>query len=296
MDVAMITRKGNLFWIACVVFWMGCAQWSSPPPGGLDRLPLPKLAPDSVVLEVTFVRVPAQREDFETRFWPEVDEQLLAGELRRALATNGFRCGVLGTPPPVALQEVLDQQDFTSAENGETIIDPSAAIVARTRRLRSRAGQPGKIIVSHNPIAKLAALTRDEDGYVHGQSLDQAQSYFSITSHPTGDGQVNVELVPIIEHGQPRSRFVGQQGAWSIDNTSRSTESFKDLKIQATLAPGQAVVVASTSPPRGLGEQFFAQASGDTATRMLLLVRVQQTQLDDRFDQEASIDSVTALD
>ncbi len=69
-------------------------------------LPLPKLAPDSVVLEVTFIRIPEEQVDFEDRFWPEADEAALNAELRRRMAANGFRGGMVGTPPPPALQEV----------------------------------------------------------------------------------------------------------------------------------------------------------------------------------------------
>ncbi len=88
----------------------GCAQWSTPPASELTKLPLPKLAPDSVVLEVTFIRIPEERVDFEARFWPEADEAALNAELRRRMAANGFRSGILGSPPPAALQELLDQQ------------------------------------------------------------------------------------------------------------------------------------------------------------------------------------------
>ncbi|MBM4088411.1 MAG: hypothetical protein FJ276_03125 [Planctomycetes bacterium] len=291
----MTTRTVKFLWMAGVILGTGCAQWSTPPSGELGGLPLPALAPDSVVLELVFVRVPRDDESFDERFWTEVDEQVFPAELRQRMAANGFRCGVLGTPPPTALQEVLDQQPPVDTVNGEVVTSPGTEVVARTRRLRSRAGHAGKVIVDDSPATRLAALTRDAEGVVRGHSLDQAQSYLSVVSRPQGDGQVRIELTPIIEHGQPRSRFVGQQGAWSIDNTSRSTESFEDLKIEATLAPGQMVAVSCTMPPRGLGEQFFSGDSDTGVPRLLLLVRLQQTQLDDRFNEEGIIEPVAAV-
>ena len=133
------------------------AQWSTPPAAELASLPLPKLAPDSVVLEVTFVRIPAEKVDFEGRFWPEADESALDVELRRRLEANGFRAGIVRTPPPSALQELFDTQGSADTADGVTAFAAGSEIAVRTHRLRSRAGQPGKVIVRGTPVTKLAA-------------------------------------------------------------------------------------------------------------------------------------------
>ncbi|MHB8867013.1 MAG: hypothetical protein ACYC6N_32015, partial [Pirellulaceae bacterium] len=184
----MTRRIGTLYWLIWTAAVAGCAQWSPPPPGELTQLPLPKLAPDSVVLEVTFIRIPEERVDFEQRFWPEADEAALDADLRRRMAANGFRGGIVGTPPPPALQELLDRQPAPDVSEGATTIEAGAEIAVRTHRLRNRAGHPGKIVVRGTPVSKLAALLSDEEGRVRGESLDQAQFYFSIASHPQGDG------------------------------------------------------------------------------------------------------------
>jgi hypothetical protein len=290
-----MNRKLNDTWLLVVVLVTGCAQWSSPPNSELAQLPLPKLAPDSVVLEVTFVRIPEERTDFDERFWPEVDESVFDPELRRHLDRNGFRCGELGFPPPTALQEVLDQQHPSELGDSVTTIQPGAEIVARSHRLRSRAGHPGKIVVRSNPIERVAALMYDEEGHVQGESFEQAQFYFSITSAPQGDGRVWLELTPMIEHGQPRSRFKGQQGAWIIDNTSRPAKVYDDLKVATFLAPGHSMAIGCSAAFRGLGEQFFAADPAEKTPRLLLVVRLQQTQMDDRFDQAEAIEPVATI-
>jgi hypothetical protein len=274
----------------------GCAQWSTPPASELARLPLPKLAPDSVVLEVTFIRIPEERVDFEARFWPEADEAILSAELRRRMAANGFRGGILGSPPPAALQELLDQQPAQDSGDGSTRIEAGAEIAVRTHRLRSRSGHPSKIIVRGTPVPKLAALLYDEGGSVRGESLDQAQFYYCITAHPQGNGQVRIELVPTIEHGQPRSRFKGQQGAWTVDNVSRPTRTYDDLKIDTMLSPGQSVAIGRNDARRGLGEQFFAADPEEKEPRLLLVVRLQQTQLDERFMKEDVLEPIATTD
>jgi hypothetical protein len=295
MEVAMTRRTRHLHWLVWTAVMAGCTQWSTTPTGEFAQLPLPKLAPDSVVLEITFIRIPEEHVDFEDRFWPEADESALNAELRRRLAANGFRSGIVGTPPPPALQEVLDRQPAPDLGGGVTSIEAGTEIAVRTHHLRNRAGHPGKIIVRGTPVSKLAALMSDEAGHVRGESLDQAQFYFSIASYPQGDGQVRVELVPTIEHGQPRSRFKGQQGAWTVDNVSRPARTYEDLKIDTLLSPGQSVALGCTTVQRGLGEQFFAADPNEQEPRLLLVVRLQQTQLDERFMDDEVLEPITSV-
>jgi hypothetical protein len=282
-DVSMLRRTRALLWLIGIIPVIGCAQWSPPPAAELTNLPLPSLAPDSVVLEVTFVRIPAEKLDFESRFWPEADESALDVELRRRLAANGFRAGVVRTPPPPVLQELFDAQGVPDAADGTTALSGGNEIAVRAHRLRNRTGQPGKVIVRGTTIPKLAALVSDESGRIRGESLDQAQAFFTVTSHTQEDGQVRVEMTPTVEHGQQRPRFKGQHGAWVVDNSSRPAKTFDDLQISAILSPGQAVAIGCSESLRGLGEQFFAADLAEQEPRLLLIVRLQQTQADERF-------------
>ncbi len=279
-------------WFAICAALVGCARWSNGPPDDLTRLTLPSLAKDTVVLEIDFVRVPEARKGFASRFWPEVDEQVLDNDVRRRLADNGFRGGVIGQVLPTALQEVLDEAPSTKGPNGTTMIRPGDQVVARSQRLHSRAGHPAKIMVRSDKIAKLAALMRDSDGHIHGRSLPEATLLFQVKSHPLGSGDVELTLTPVIEYGQPHPRYAVQQGVWSIDATSRQTEVYDDLKITLKFAPGQSLVLTATEPPRGLGQQFFGADPAADVPALVLLVRLQQTQLDDRFQSESTQESL----
>ncbi len=44
------------------------------------------------------------------------------------------------------------------------------------------------MIVRGTTIPKLAALVSDESGRIRGESLDQAQAFFTVTSHTQEDG------------------------------------------------------------------------------------------------------------
>lgn len=275
-------------WLAICCIIAGCAQWSNLPTGELAKLSLPNLRPDTVVLEVDFVRIPHSQEGFADRLWPDVDEQTLNNDLRRGLQTNGFRGGVIGQVLPAPLQEILDQVPAPANANGESVIQPGEQVVSRSQRLYSRVGHPGKILVRSDAIETLAALTRDPDGQIHGRSLDQARLLFQVKSTPLGSGEISLELTPVIEYGQSRPHYAVQQGVWSLDNTSRSTEIYDDLKVTTKLTPGQSVILTATSPPRGLGQQFFGADPDADVPALILLVRLQQTQLDDRFEQQST--------
>jgi hypothetical protein len=242
-----------------------------------------------VVLEVSFIRIPEEHADFEQRFWPEADESAITPEVRRCLAANGLRSGVVSSPPPPALQELLDRQPSSDLGGGVMSVAGGTEIAVRTHRLRSRAGHPGKIAVRANPAPRLAALVQDADGQVHGETFEQAQCYLCVTTYPQGSGQTRVELVPTIEYGQPRSRFKGQQGAWIVDNLSRPVRTYEALKVDAALAPGQCVAVGVTDVRRGLGNQFFGSDADEQEPRLLLLVRLAQTQRDERFMEEEEL-------
>ena len=280
--------KPGCFWFTVCCVAGGCAHWSNVPTGPLAELSLPNLAPDTVVLEVAFVRIPQGQEGFADRFWPDVDEQALDTALRRRLRSNGFRGGVIGETLPTALQEVLDRVDTPAGPRGASVTHPGEAIVAHSQRLHSRAGHPGKILVRGDAIDKLAALTRDPDGEIHGRSLDQARLLFEIKSTPLGSGATHLDITPVIEYGQARPRYAVQQGVWSLDNTSRRAQVYDELKVSATLAAGQSIVFAATSPPRGLGQQFFGADPDADVPALVLLIRLQQTQRDDRFDQDVN--------
>lgn len=281
--------------LCLLTFGVGCARWSTPPrESNLGGLPGPRLAPGSVVLELTFVRIPKDCHDFAERFWPEIDEAALPAETRRRLAANGFRSGLIGPSLPAVLREIVDQQSPGNLSGGATATPPAGQLVARTRRLHSRPGQKAKIVVRNTPIDNLAALLHNADGRVRGQTFRKAQVLFSIISFDQGGGQVRLELVPMIEHGEPKSGYRGVNGTWTIDNSRRSIQTFDEMKIEAQLSPGEAIAVTCAPTRRGLGGQFFGGDTTQDTQRLLLVVRLQQTQGDNRFSEETTLEPIAS--
>jgi len=148
-------------------------------------------------------------------------------------------------------------------------------------QLQCRPGKESKIPVT--PIVEKLHLLRQVEGVVRGQTYDKAQCIVQLTANPSGDGRVRLELTPQIEHGEPRNRPVGQQGLWRID-TARDRVELEDLRMHILLAPGQTAVLTCSEQATGVGGTFFAGEGTGPAERLVMLLRVAQTQHDELFE------------
>jgi hypothetical protein len=259
----------------------GCARLIAQPeeqPGG--ELPPPRMSPDSVVLEVAFVQIPAVDEVSYEQIWREADEQHFPAELRRDLAANGLRAGIVGQNLPDKLRERLDAAPQNLSSRTEDVTTSDVEINRAPRRIQSRNGQRAKILVSKTHAS--LPLLLQEQGYVRGHLLDQAQCMFALRSYALGDGRVKLDITPEVEHGELRTQWVGSEGSL-MQRVGRERLVFDRLHLEATLHPGQVLLVSTTPEIKGLGEHFFSETAGGTVERTLLLVRVAQTQFDDLF-------------
>ncbi|MFO0870152.1 MAG: hypothetical protein U0935_14580 [Pirellulales bacterium] len=246
------------------------------------------MSPDSVVLEVAVVHFPESSVDGD--WWRQVDEQALPHELRQRLADNGFRSGVIRGALPESLREQLDRQRAATRdvdpENGPGIMPTSE------QRLQIRAGKRSKILLTEVQPS-LAVLLPDSER-ISGRTLSNAQCLFSVRSYPQGDGRSEVELVPEIEHGEARQKWVGQaqEGTFRLD-ANRERLILESLRIRTLLAPGQLLVVSSATANKGLGRQFCSLTSSGPPETRVLLVRLAQTQIDDLFSEQTTHDPLT---
>ena len=278
------SRLTGFLAIAAVV--MAAGSCSPLRPEGKSLLGRLQLPPDSVALELFFIRVPFGQPDANQTLWQQVDEQQLPNDLRRRLAENGFRAGLISSQPPEVLSKLMELKDKPAPTPGKVSqfkiaeMDQEPRVVRRYLQLR-----PGKRseIIASDIYDELSVLIREPVG-VCGRTYPKAQGLLAMKAAPELDGQVRLDLVPEVHYGEPRQRYVGE-GAALLLEAGRARKVFDDLTITAVFPPGHMLLISSLdSRPGSLGHQFFTCKSNGRLEQKLLLIRLIQTQHDDLFD------------
>jgi hypothetical protein len=262
---------------------LALAGCTTPAVEGKSPLAPVQMSPDSCVLEISFVRFPFGDPEVNGQLWQEVDEQHFPAEVRRRLARNGFRLGLLDGQVPDKLAELLELDDKPRPTGEANQIDVAALASGSPpvrRHLQIRAGQRNEIIAS-GLYDQLPVLI-SEPGRLGGQTYSQAQAVLAVKTYPQNDGRVRVELVPELHHGEPRRGYVGQQGMWRLD-VGKARRVFEEMGFSATLSPGGMLLLSSLpSRPGSLGHHFFTEGTGHLEQKLLVL-RLAQTQHDGLF-------------
>jgi hypothetical protein len=239
------------------------------------------MPPDSVALEICTIRGAGDDAELNVDLWKEVDEQHLPAGLRTLLARNGLRAGrVAGRVPPV-IQKLLDAHKPQILEGGLTLTSVDQPAPFESERRHARAGHSGEIIVS-DVAERWSVLYRDGQGRLTGGNLPKPQALFRVTTHPQGDGQARLELLPEIQYGEARMQHATMGGMLTL-LPGRASKAYDELRIEALLAPGDVLVLGKLPNSSGtLGHHFFAGGTRGEQQK-LILVRLAQTQYDDLF-------------
>lgn len=281
-------------WRLSVVVWLcaplaaGCSFLTAAPKSVTSPLAPIDLSNDGADLDVLFVRFPLGDPGLCRQLWGEVDELELPSAVRRELAANGMRCGLIGGPLPDMLAKRL-----TIAEDQSTPAAAAAKLQSespvRRWRLQAHRGRPGKIVAS--PAYDQLSLLTCDDGQVRGKTYSQAQGLFSILVDPQGDGRVRLSLTPELEYGDSRQQWVGQDGVLRLQS-GKPKQTFDKLKLDIALAPNQTLVLSSLAQrPGSLGHYFFTEPRAGQMDQKLLLIRLAGTKYDDMFAQAIRADS-----
>lgn len=265
----------------------GCATWQHPSAG---QPPTQPPAPETVALDVIIARVPLGDSMANGAMWNEIDEQPLPAPLRRLMAANGLRAGVIGTRLPPALEELLKLSETPpSSDPVKQVVDFENAPPLNHRLVRIVSGRRTNIICTGEASrhAELPVLVREADGGLRGRTYRQVMGLLATHATLAGDGCVRLELVPEIEHGEPRRRFEPSDGMMKIE-FGPPHEKYDFLRMSLALSPGQMLLVTGMADrPGSLGYQFFMEPDAQKPQQKLLLVRLAQTQYDDLFNGDA---------
>jgi len=257
-------------------------------PVGKSPLRPPRMAPQVTVLELYFVRCAMDDPRADSTLWNAVDEQQLPAEVRRALARNGFRAGVLGNQIPSVLSQLMELSDKPAPAGSAVEMQPinleETPKVVR-RYLQARPGKRQEVIVSG--IYEELPLLLAEGDQLCGHTYQRAQGIYALKIANERDGRVRVELTPELHYGDPVQRWQSTEGVLRLQ-TGRDRRVLDNLAVTATLAPGQ-ILLLSRLPGRSgsLGHYFFSEKQEGPLEQKLLLLRIAQTQHDDVLNMDA---------
>ncbi|MBA64124.1 MAG: hypothetical protein CMJ76_17340 [Planctomycetaceae bacterium] len=272
----LLTVTGPLY--GCHV--LKTPEWSLEEAVEESPLSAPRLANDSVVIEISFIRIPTDNEHQMALVWDDIDETHLSTKLRKKLGENGIRCGKLPSSVPASFEQLLG--------GDKNLTDPTAQagnlnlnLGLRNRRLQCNAGSENHVVLSDSVIENLVVI-HSEDKYTTAEKFPQAQCQFEFRTYPQSNGSVRLEVVPQIHHGAAKSQFKGHEGAWLL-KTQRNVQEYTDLLIDTNLLPGESLLLSCSELAHGLGGHFFSDNDDQTEVQHMLRMRVLHTQYDDLF-------------
>ncbi|MEX2113265.1 MAG: hypothetical protein WD845_08775 [Pirellulales bacterium] len=262
--------------LVCLV---GCKLVDEQPKGRSPLAPVTP-SPDQVTLEV--FSAPAPLEDPRwAALWSEVDEQSLSPELRTRLAQNGLRAGVIGARVPDALASLLKVTDerVSDEERTKVPLDGKPSVVMRL--MQPSPGKRHELILTG--VRNRLSLLRSAGGEVIGKTYSQAEGRLAMHVFPQPGGQVRLELVPELHHGEPKTQTRPSDGMF-IWTTERDKEVFAELKVDSVLAAGEMLLITCLDDrPGSIGHHLFVQTDGEAPLRTLWALRVAQAGADRAF-------------
>jgi hypothetical protein len=223
----------------------------------------PGAAVSTIPLEIAFVRYDATDPVLGSELWTFLDEQVFAPEVRRQLATNGLRCGVITGDLPSHIGDRLAAAQLEPAAD--------TALPGGTRRtLRLLPGKRADIVAAA-PTHELVLLEETADG-ASGRTFRDAGGFVVVRVWPAADGRVKIEAVPEVRHGPLRRSWVGEEGMFRLES-AQARHRFDHLRIVTTLpAQGRLVIACGAEPAATVGDALFRNGRADGASGQRLLV------------------------
>jgi hypothetical protein len=219
------------------------------------------LVPRTLPVEVHFVRHDPRDPAFGADLWNHVDEQALDADLRRRLAANGLRAGVITGRLPADVADRIEPA---------TAVDPAAPEDAGLRRLlRLLPGKRAEVVATTG-LADLVLLEHGAEG-VTGATYRDVTAQFALQAWPDADGRVRIRVVPELKHGAVRRSWVGEEGMFRLE-TGQARRAFDELGVAARLPAGGTLLVGVTDQEgAAVGDALLRERSADGGVRLLVI-------------------------
>lgn len=242
-----------------------------------ELLKTPGQSAGVVTLDIYWAVLPPEAESYQ-KLWESVQEDRLDPVLRRRLASNGLRAGVVGAALPdefVAILDPLGSKDKMLATDGEAApLAKDTGVERRTRQLRP--GSP--IDLQASPLLESAPVLVTRNGELCGETYSQAQAFYRLSLKQLEAEQAHIELLPELRHGEARLRFLADEtGMISRQQKLKPTETYDELAIAVPLAAGESLLVASLDDSQTrLGSYFHTATGAADGSRRAIFIRVSQ--------------------
>ena len=257
----------------------GCTLVEPHSAGKSPLVPL-SVSPESITLEI--FSAPAPRDDPQfAELWKLVDEQPLAAELRRRLAANGMRAGLVGPEVPGVLAAALKVTDrrVDAQQRQQMTLDPEGAVTLRV--VHARSGK--RVELAIGGMREQLSLLESAEGQTRGKTYHKAECRMALRAFNEADGRVRLELTPELQYGEFKSHVRGNDGMmlWTQEREKRV---FGELKLEPVLAAGQMLLVTCRPDQSSTaGHHFFTEAGGEREQTMLWVFRVARAAPDRAF-------------
>jgi hypothetical protein len=228
-------------------------------------------APQTLPLEIVFVRYEPHEALLHEELWNFVDEQALGPETRRRLNANGLRAGVVaGTLPPTIAER------FAAPSGAEPALGETGGVRKLLRLLPGRHAE----VVAAAALPELVLIEEGADG-VRGGTYRDATTLVAVEARPAADGGVRVEAVPEVKHGPVMRSWVGEEGLFRLEAGQRRHR-LEHLQIAATLRPQSLLVIGCAGDATStVGEALLRDRAGGSLR--LLVLRPLATAIDPLF-------------
>lgn len=233
---------------------------------GDDR---PRTPPQTIPLELIFVRHDPHDPVMQEELWSLVDEQAFDDVLRRSLLANGLRVGVVTASLPPHLAERFQPTAASPGDSLPAALPDNPALVRHL--LRVLPGRSSDVLAAAG-LAELIVLRHDADG-VHGGTYRDASSLIAVKAWPAADGRVKLRLEPTIKHGPVERSWVGEDGMFRLEAGQRR-EALDGLQFEATVPSGSMLLVGCSGEPAATaGDALFRDKAGSRSGQRLLAIR-----------------------
>ncbi len=242
-------------------------------------------------MDIIWARFAAGDAGLNDTAWQDIDETQIDPAIRRELANNGFRVGVISGTLPEPISRVLNQKELADqpkAKDKEQSIDLLAEPTVRGRLLQARRGRRNEIQASE--VYPTLPLLIGEGRELGGSTYHDAQAIYALTVNPRADRTAEVQLTPELHYGSPRLRWTSGEEHILRQAPMRDRRVFDQMRMTVRLAPGEMLVLMSL-PDAGsrLGHYFHTVDTAEGWQQKLILLRLAEVPASDTFADSTAL-------